>query len=83
MKIAYCVTAHTDLPHIARLARRLVRSGADVYIHVDSHTDETPLRTELAGLLAEQRVMLVSQRVHSGWGSWDAGRRDVSASLRP
>lgn len=78
MKIAYCVMAHTDLPHIARLARRLVRSGADVYLHIDSHTDATPLQRELAELLAERRVVLVPTRVHSGWGSWELVAAEIT-----
>lgn len=74
LRLAYIVLAHTDPAHIARLCRKLA-ADADVYVHIEAHSELEPFRAPVADLA---NVRFVEPRLHCRWGSWNAVAATVS-----
>lgn len=73
MKIAYLILCHKDPQHIHRLSKRL-SAYADVFIHVDAHSDITPFLNELS---EQNNIHFLSDRIRVNWGSFDSIRATV------
>ena len=68
IKIAHLILAHKDPQHVGRLARRL-SAFSDVFIHVDSKSNDYEFKNETQNL---ENCNYVSERVHCSWGGWNA-----------
>ena len=68
IRIAHLILAHKDPQHVGRLARRL-SAFSDIFIHVDSKSNDYEFKNETQNL---KNCKYVSERVHCSWGGWNA-----------
>ena len=74
MRIAHLILAHTDLPHVRRLAERLLPIS-DVFIHIDRDTDDSALRAALTG---RDGCYFITERLHCDWGGINAMEAEIA-----
>jgi len=70
MKIAFLISAHTDLPQLQRLCRKLADYG-DCFIHIDRKTNDSYV-VQLKDYLhtIQGTFCIVSQRINVCWGGY-------------
>lgn len=68
IRIAHLILAHKDPQHVGRLARRL-SAFSDIFIHVDSRSNDYEFKNETRNL---KNCNYVLERVHCPWGGWNA-----------
>lgn len=72
MKIAYCISAYTDSPHLERLISRLNNDDVCFIIHVDARIKDITVFEE--SISKYSNAYFTSKRYYVQWGGWNQVR---------